>query len=150
MSRRSDIGCAVIASGNVAVRQHNTEQGREADIKGYFDTNSSAFAPTTSFADSMDFKGRLYAVQAMQFFIEPGATTIAGAQVSFGGVSTPNLYRTGVHRGSAAISSHERSAPGGALPRGSLFRAAIASTASANRDTVLRRRTLWLTLRVTS
>ena len=37
MARRSDIGVAVIASGNVAVRRRNREQGRAADVTGYTD-----------------------------------------------------------------------------------------------------------------
>lgn len=37
LSRRSDVGCAVIASGNVSVRQRNREKGWSADITGYSD-----------------------------------------------------------------------------------------------------------------
>ena len=37
MARRSDIGVAVIASGNVSVRRRNQEQGRAADVTGYTD-----------------------------------------------------------------------------------------------------------------
>ena len=37
MARRSDIGVAVIASGNVAVRRRNQEQGRATDVTGYTD-----------------------------------------------------------------------------------------------------------------
>ena len=37
MAKRSDIGCAVIASGNVAVRQRNAELGLDADITGFAD-----------------------------------------------------------------------------------------------------------------
>ena len=34
---RSDIGCAVIASGNVSVRQRNAEMNWETDITGFSD-----------------------------------------------------------------------------------------------------------------
>ena len=37
LARRSDVGCAVIASGNVSVRQRNRENGREHDITGATD-----------------------------------------------------------------------------------------------------------------
>lgn len=37
MARRSDIRCAVIASGNVAVRQRARERGLETDVTGYAD-----------------------------------------------------------------------------------------------------------------
>ena len=37
MARRSDIGCAVIASGNVAVRKRLQELGMDRDITGYTD-----------------------------------------------------------------------------------------------------------------
>jgi dienelactone hydrolase len=37
MARRSDIRCAVIASGNVAVRKRNQERGMTADATGYDD-----------------------------------------------------------------------------------------------------------------
>lgn len=37
IARRTDIGCAVIASGNVSVRQRNRERGWEADVTGYAD-----------------------------------------------------------------------------------------------------------------
>lgn len=37
LARRPDVGCAVIASGNVAVRQRNRENGREHDITGATD-----------------------------------------------------------------------------------------------------------------
>lgn len=37
LTRRSDIGCVVIASGNVSVRQRNRENGREHDITGALD-----------------------------------------------------------------------------------------------------------------
>ena len=37
IARRSDVGCAVIASGNVAVRQRNTEQLRLVDVTGFMD-----------------------------------------------------------------------------------------------------------------
>ena len=37
LARRSDIGRAVIASGNVAVRRRNLEMGRVADVTGFSD-----------------------------------------------------------------------------------------------------------------
>ncbi|MGE8126664.1 alpha/beta hydrolase family protein [Methylobacterium sp. NPDC080182] len=37
LARRDDIGCAVIASGNVAVRQRGVERGLSADVTGYED-----------------------------------------------------------------------------------------------------------------
>ncbi len=37
MARRHDVDCAVIASGNVSVRQRNRENGWAADITGYAD-----------------------------------------------------------------------------------------------------------------
>ena len=37
MAWRTDIGCAVIASGNVAVRQRNSEQQRVTDVTGFSD-----------------------------------------------------------------------------------------------------------------
>ncbi len=37
LGRRSDVGCAVIASGNVSVRQRNREQGWDTDITGFTD-----------------------------------------------------------------------------------------------------------------
>ncbi len=37
MGRRSDIGCAVIASGNVAIGLRNREAGRDADVTGFTD-----------------------------------------------------------------------------------------------------------------
>jgi dienelactone hydrolase len=37
MARRSDIRCAVIASGNVAVRKRNQERGMTVDVTGYDD-----------------------------------------------------------------------------------------------------------------
>lgn len=37
MARRSDIGCAVVASGNVAVRQRARERGLDTDVTGYAD-----------------------------------------------------------------------------------------------------------------
>jgi hypothetical protein len=37
MARRADIGCAVIASGNVAVRERLRERGLKADVTGFSD-----------------------------------------------------------------------------------------------------------------
>lgn len=37
LARRTDIGCAVIASGNVSVRQRIRERGWEADVTGHAD-----------------------------------------------------------------------------------------------------------------
>lgn len=37
LARRDDIGCAVIASGNVAVRQRGTARGLSTDVTGYAD-----------------------------------------------------------------------------------------------------------------
>jgi dienelactone hydrolase len=37
MARRSDVGCAIIASGNVAVRKRLRERGLEVDVTGYAD-----------------------------------------------------------------------------------------------------------------
>lgn len=37
LARRNDIGCAVIASGNVAVRQRGIERGLSTDVTGYAD-----------------------------------------------------------------------------------------------------------------
>jgi dienelactone hydrolase len=37
LARRDDIGCAVIASGNVAVRQRSIERGLSTDVTGYAD-----------------------------------------------------------------------------------------------------------------
>ncbi|MFM0045519.1 MULTISPECIES: hypothetical protein [Paraburkholderia] len=37
MARRGDIDCAVIASGNVAVRMRNQERGMHVDVTGYSD-----------------------------------------------------------------------------------------------------------------
>jgi dienelactone hydrolase len=48
MARRSDIDCAVIASGNTAVAQRNRENGWEADITGHAD-----------FLDPIDFVGNV-------------------------------------------------------------------------------------------
>ena len=48
MAKRSDIGCAVIASGNVSVRQRNVEMGLDADVTGYSD-----------FVDPIDLVGRV-------------------------------------------------------------------------------------------
>jgi dienelactone hydrolase len=38
MARRDDVGCAVIASGNVAVRERLRERGRTTDMTGYADS----------------------------------------------------------------------------------------------------------------
>ena len=88
IARRSDVDCAVIASGNVAVRQRNTEQLRLTDVTGFMDfldpidlVSEVARHPPQSVIVLTDPQDRVVSLACQQAYVE--ALVAAGVRVDY-------------------------------------------------------------------
>jgi acetyl esterase/lipase len=86
MARRSDIDCAVIGSGNVAVRKRLQERGLEADVTGYADfvdpialVREVALHPPRRIVMLTDPRDRLVSASSQQAYVD--ALRAAGVDV---------------------------------------------------------------------